>query len=272
MPGELAPRGTSVMWDQSAAATLAALLTLTNDAVLVFGEDGLVLLSNDEALRLFGVCDAGLVDTDVRMLFVPAATPEKGRGDVRESLPFALDGSTAVTRARKGDGGYLTLKVRCEELRVHPTSFVLVCHEVATGEKPDESERLVGELERANRRLAGTLRIVLGTLDSLDVATLFSRVLEEMAQTVEAWAMLAYVDEGSNYRLRGATESLGEVCVPQVLASDGPLIALATREGHSVALRVQRPTREQMRRGGVASRDVVVWRPHDLALLRGLAS
>ena len=184
MSEELAQHGMAVSWDQGAAATLAALLSLTSDAVLVFGEDGKVLLSNDEALRLLCAPDTGLVDTDIRTLFVPPATPEAERGDVRKALPFALDGSAAITRARTNEGDSLTLKVRCEELRVLPVSYVLVCHEVNLANEPDEHERLVAELERSNRRLAGTMRIVLGTLDSLDVGTLFSRVLEEMAQTV----------------------------------------------------------------------------------------
>ena len=37
----------------------------------------------------------------------------------------------------------------------------------------EEHERVVDELRRANRRLSGTLHIVLDTLDSQNVATLF---------------------------------------------------------------------------------------------------
>ena len=47
----------------------------------------------------------------------------------------------------------------------------------------EEHQRVVDELRRANRRLAGTLQIVLGTLDSGDVGTLFSRVSMLVRQT-----------------------------------------------------------------------------------------
>ena len=77
----------------------------------------------------------------------------------------------------------------------------------------EEHERVVDELRRANRRLSGTLHIVLDTLDSQNVATLFSRVLEEITETMDAWGTLVYLAESDGYHLRGASESLDHVSI-----------------------------------------------------------
>ncbi len=121
----------------------------------------------------------------------------------------------------------------------------------------EEHERVVDELQRANRRLSGTLKIVLGTLDSENVATLFSRVLEQITETVDAWGTVVYLAEADGYHLRGMSASLLGARVVRYMPFERTLDALATHVGHTLRLRVQAPDREELRRGRLSTREVL---------------
>ena len=258
MSEEIVPNGVASLGERGIAASFAALLSVTTDAVLIFDGNGSVLLANEEASRVFGTRSEGLVGTDVRLLFVPAATVDACEGPVTESLPFALDGSTTSISLPAGGTSSGVLFVRCMPLRLSFAAYLLVAH-CGGGETGDgERERLFEELSRSNRRLSGTLRIVLGTLDSLDVGTLFSRVLEEITETMDAWATLAYVAESTGYRVRGKTKALEDAPLPAFMPNNHQLVELAAREGSAVRLRVAPPTREELRRGDLATRSVVL--------------
>ncbi|MBR3223868.1 MAG: SpoIIE family protein phosphatase [Atopobiaceae bacterium] len=239
-------------------AMLASLLALTSDAVLVFNESGRILLANEEAERVFRALSGSLTTQNVRMLFPPTATSTMPDASLEESLPFLLDGSSNTLICETHDGRHVRMQVRCERMHTETAAYML-CARVLIGEdgKQDGDERLLDELSRANRRLSGTLGIVLGTLDSLDVGTLFNRILDEITETMDAWATLAYVAEHDGYRLRGTTESLGNAPVPSFVGYDDPLAQLASARGSSARMQVVAPTRKDLRQGALRERTVI---------------
>lgn len=255
--GELAQSGMAGMGERGKASALATLLALTSDAVVIFDGEGRIRMANEEAERLFRMLPGSLAESDVRLLFVPVATMETTRGSMDESLPFPLDGTTTLLTCEGSRREHLRVYVRCERLSAPIESYLLVAHEVDSQRSQGADERLVEELSRANRRLSGTLGIVLGTLDSLDVGTLFTRILEEIATTMDAWAALAYVADPDGYRLRGFTDSLEGVSVPTFVSFDDPLADLVVREGKSLRMHVRPLTRDELRRGAVQEREVV---------------
>ncbi len=256
---ELARWGMGALGDEAFASTLASLLALTYDAVVLFDDRGTVLLANDEAQRLLRADEGQLVGSNVRLLFVPAATVDALEGPLPGALPFPLDGSTTPLTCQSVDHTSLDLLVRCAPVRMSGVqAYLLVARPNGTAPGGENRERLVDELYRANRRLSGTLKIVLGTLDSLDVGTLFSRVLDEITQTMDAWATLAYVDESNGYRLRGQTSTVGGAPIPAFMAHGSPLVDLASRVGHAAFVRVMPPSRDDLRRGSMDTRMVVV--------------
>ena len=87
-------------------------------------------------------------------------------------------------------------------------------------------DELVEELTEANRRLSGTLRVVLGTLDAPDVPTLFSRVLEALRDTVDATGAVLYLAEAEGFRLQGASASLEGERIPAFLPHSPELRAV----------------------------------------------
>ena len=237
---------------------LASLLSLTSDAVLVFNEDGRILLANEEAERVFRVLPGSLTTQNVRMLFPPTVSSTMPDATLEEPLPFLLDGSSNSLICEMRDGRHVPMQVRCERMHAESAAYVLCARAFTGGDaRQDGDERLLDELSRANRRLSGTLGIVLGTLDSLDVGTLFTRILDEITETMDAWATLAYVAEHDGYRLRGATESLGNAPVPAFVEYDNPLAKLASAKGSSARMQVVAPSRKDLRQGPLRERTVV---------------
>ncbi len=258
MTNKITRKGVAGLEKRGEASVLVTLLSLTSDAVLLFDGNGTILLANEEAERTFRAMPGSLLERNVRMVFPPAATMEQAEGPIADSLPFALDGSSKIITCETSSHAHLRICVRCERVALAEETYLLTAHAVGDeGDMAGENERLVEELSRANRRLSGTLGIVLETLDSLDVGTLFSRILDEIAQTMDAWATLAYMAEQDGYRLRGATESLGDAPVPLCLAYDHALAEAVSRAGRSLCLRVQPPSREELRQGEVVHRTVI---------------
>lgn len=255
---DLVPWGAGELGEQAIAASFATLLATTYDAVMVLDASGWILLANDEAQELFRSEGVSLVGTNVRLVFPPAATVPAMKGPLEDSLPFGLDGSTTPVTCETKNHEHLGLLVRCSPVQVATTRvYVLVAHRGGDEPAAIKRDRLVEDLSRANKRLSGTLKIVLGTLDSLDVGTLFSRVLDQLTETMDAWATFAYVSETSGFRLRGQTESVGDAFVPVFLAQGSTLVDLASRVGQAACYRVSAPSRDDLRRGSASMREVV---------------
>ena len=250
---------------------LSTWLSLTSDAALAFDATGTILLANDEAQRVFAaptVSASGLVGLNMRQLLPPTASP--AQEDLAPlDLPFPSDGSSARIMRSAADGQPLTLSVRCERIAAATDTYLLVAHPDDTASATSrEHERLVEELSRANRRLAGTLDIVLGTLDSPSVGTLFERVLEKLCQTMDASGSLVYLYERGGFHLQGTSRSLADAAVPRFLPRKRQLVRLVTGSEHAVRLRVLPPESESLRRGKLSHRQVMDERTHETYRVR----
>lgn len=262
MAQELLPASDLTSSEGAQVSMLGALLAMTSDAVLVFDEDGTIIMANDAARRLFSVGRGTFIGKDVRALFGSTqrrvTEPDDG---LEASLPFTCDGVPSPVILRTAAGPVLNAICRCERTATETVSY-LMCLHAQDAHVADELEhsRLLDELSRANRRLAGTLKIVLGTLDSLDVQTLLEKILKEMTSTLDASAALAYVAEVDGYRLKGYVGDGtydADVEAPVVMSYDHPLMTLVSRRARSCCLSVNNPTREELREGALRKRSVV---------------
>ena len=249
--------------EYGADGTLSALLALTGDAVVCFDETGTILLANDEALRLLAPVDVlhaprALVGADVRLLFPPAVGVVPDAPFSPSALPLPLDGSTTRLLRTDGAGHVIPLVARCTRVGAPEGLYLLVARPDASAMAADsERERLVDELSRANRRLSGTLDIVLGTLDSPSVSTLFERVLEELRTTMDATGTTVYLNERDGFHLRGTSASLDGAHVPRFLPRGNGLIAAISSSEHTLRLRVLPPDTDSLRKGRLSSRLVM---------------
>ena len=253
----------------SLIGTLSRLLQLTCEAVLVFDGAGRILLANDEAAELFGA-DPGLVGSDVRLLFPASEQAEVPGGPFSpDDLAFPLDGSMAQVLALGAGGRSVPVRVRCDAVNAPGETYLLV----ALAAEPDvrvdrEGARALDDLRRANHRLSGTLKIVLDTIDSTDIADLFGRVLEELTQTMEADGTIVYLAESDGFHLRGLSSGLAGDKVARFMPFGRSVERLALREGSAVRLRVCAPTGEALRQGRLTTREVVNEDTHEVLRMR----
>lgn len=119
-----------------------------------------------------------------------------------------------------------------------------------------ELESQLAQLARANKRLSGALSIVLETLDSENVATLFDRVLDRLTSTFGADGTLVYFAATDGFHLRGATESLRAASIPGFMGFGRAIETLAAHEGHALRLKVNPPNAEALRTGTLTEREV----------------
>ena len=266
--GGLSKRRVEGIGEGSLVGTLSRLLQLTCESVLVFDGAGRVLLANDEASELFGAGEA-VVGTDVCLLFPPVGGDDALGEFSVEGLPFPVDGSLALTLCRGGSGELVPVRVRCEAVRAPGETYLLVALSADHDQRVDrEQARVLDDLRRANRRLSGTLRIVLDTIDADDVGTLFARVLEEITETMEADGTLVYLAEADGFHLRGISSGLAGERLLRFMAFDRSVERLALHEGSAVRLRVSPPTGDALRRGRLTVREVVNEDTHEILRIK----
>lgn len=227
---------------------------MTSDAVLIFDGAGRVLLANDEASELLGRGKTDMAGSDVRLYFPPALGVAPDDPFVTSSLPFALDGSSTRVMCAGGDGRLSEIVVRADRVNAPGETYLLVASPANDADAAGrEHDRLLDELQRANRRLSGTLDIVLSTIDSEDVGSLFTNVIEEITSTMEATGTLLYLAEGGGFRLHGVSSALKGAPLPRYLTFGADL----ERSTGALRLRVLEPTSADLRRGRLTSREVI---------------
>lgn len=251
--------------ERSVSGAFASLLALTGDAVLAFDGSGTILLANDEASAFFSMPRDGFVGTDVRLLFPPAVGVAPDEPFSLSSLPFATDGSARRLSCLGSDGMLVDVVVRCDRVRAPGETYLLVARADLREEAASrDHERLVEELSRANKRLSGTLRIVLGTLGAPDVSTLFSQVLNEITETMEATGTIVYLAESDGFHLRGVSDGLDTHAPARFVAYGRGIDNVIKRGGKALRFRVLPPSRESLRKGRVRTRDVVDEETHEV--------
>ena len=247
--------------DGTVAATLAQLLRLTSDAVIVFNMEGTVLLANEEAETLFVKVGSTLAGMDVRFLFTPANQENLQNPFSIDDLAFAIDGSTSMVTAPAHDGTSQVLSIRADYVGAPTQAIVLTASKLRKLSSPmQDDERMVLDLRRANKRLSGALQIVLDTLDSEDMGQLIERVLEELSETVEADGALIYLAEQDGYHLHGVTESLKSASygvIPRYFAFNSSLERLTFYSEHALRLHTMALNSENLKQGRVKKRNLV---------------
>ena len=252
----------------SLIGTLSRLLQLTSEAVLVFDGLGRVLLANDEAEQLFSGA-VELVGSDVRAYFPTGeAMPLQDVFDVSD-LPFPVDGSLASVSCRDASGQLVSVRVRCDTVNAPGETYLLVAHASERESRADrEYDRELQDLRRANHRLSGTIKIVLDTIDSSDLASLFERLLEELTETMEADGTIVYLAESDGFHLRGLSSGLAGEKIARFMPYGRSVERIAVRAGRAVRLRVCAPSGDDLRHGKLTTREVVDEDTHEVTRMR----
>ena len=171
---------------------VARLVEVTSDAVAICDEDGSVRHVNRQFLALRKSGRAQLVGTDIKDLLYSTEF-ERSTG---HQMPFSADGEENTLMLKLPDGSFIPVRVRAVKLGEGGQGgapghrYVVAIRSLEEQYAHDrKTQRLLSELQAANKRLSGTLSVIMSTVGSSDMATLLDTVLNRMTETLDAIEM-----------------------------------------------------------------------------------
>ena len=221
---------------------MTRLCELTGDAVAVCTPDGTICDVNDRFSMFGGMSETTLCGTDIKdLLFSLSFERSAGHG-----LPFATDGTEAALMLKLPDGSFIPVSVRAGRLEgnepegpLPPGSdhiIVVISSEEERQSHDRERKRLLDELSASNRRLSGTLSVIMSTMGSESLPELLQTVLDELSVTLDAKGSAIYFAENGGFMLRGISASLEEAYVPSFVPYGAGVPTQVVREGRSLRL------------------------------------
>lgn len=271
----LVPANTMSVGRGAVSGAYATLMQLTTDAVLIFDCVGRVLACNAQASQLSGYTQEALLSKGVTELFYRPERPgsattnsstDAGSAAVGNAaastapgeFPFSVDGSLSIIWMHLAQGGAAQVSLRADRVSAPGETYLLTAKPFdVPSELEQEHDRLVDELALANRRLSGTLKIVLDTIDVANVPALFEEVLFQISETLEASGAVLFLAKNSGYRLWGTTPSLEGRRVPHYMSYRDGLAPLIARTGAAMRLHLAAPTEKNLRAGALSSRVLI---------------
>ncbi|QWT18066.1 SpoIIE family protein phosphatase [Collinsella sp. zg1085] len=196
-------------------AEVAHIVEITSDAVILCALDGTVLHVNQQTVQVLQSSRERIVGHDVKDLLFSANFERASE----HALPFSIDGADNTQMLKLSDGSFIPVRVRA--LPLTPARFALgerrhkrilvVLKSLETELAHDrKTKRLLARLSSANKRLSGTLDIIMATAGSKDVTELIDTVLNRLVDTLDADGATIYFAEAGGFKLRGTSQQLIE--------------------------------------------------------------
>lgn len=199
---------------------LARLVEVTSDAVAICDADGTVRHVNRQFLQLRKADREQIVGADIKDLLFSAEF-ERTSG---HRMPFTSDGGENTLMLKLLDGSFIPVLARSVELSSDAGDeepghrYVVAIRSLEERYAYDrKTQRLLSELQAANKRLSGTLSVIMSTVGSSDMTTLLDTVLNRMAETLDASGTTIYFAEGGGFKLRGVSGGLSGQYVPDFI-------------------------------------------------------
>ena len=243
-------------------AEVARLVEVTSDAVALCASDGTILHVNRQLLMLAGCTREELVGTDAKDLLF-TTTFERA---TTHGLPFPLDGADTTLMLKLADGSFIPVLARALPIDGHgaecqgeegaavgggdsgatspaPVRAIVAVRSLEEDYARDrQTQRLLSELQAANRRLSGTLSVIMATVGSDDMPTLLDTVLNQMAETLDAAGTTIYFSESGGFKLRGVSKGLVDAFVPEFIPYGAGVPTYVLREQRACRLSIVPPT------------------------------
>lgn len=251
--------------DLSASVRAQAFFDLsehTSNAVILFDGKGQILAANSPAEHLFCTEAEHLTSHTIQSIFAS----EKGASESAATLPAPVP-PLDVLSFFPGDEQLVSpgrVTVVCPDKEGKERELSVVCTRLVSNtcahhtplSKVDEScglylligrcldpdqymsanyNHVLGELGRANKRLAGTLQIVLRSLDAKDTNTLLARVLALISETMDATSSLCYLHEDNMLHLAGAYPSAADADGAAGVSAGAPSVDTASADTASAS-------------------------------------
>lgn len=213
---------------------ISQLAELTSDCLAVCDAQGTIFDANSRLARLMGLKRHWIIGCDIKD-FLFSARFERA---TEHQLPFSTDGADTRLMLKLADGSFVPVLVRASLIEPQRKGHILVVLEnlEAVYARDREHERLMEELETANRRLSGTLAVIMETVGAEDLPTLVQAVLNQLAEALDAKGAAIYLSEGGGFRLRGISDGLVGERVPTFVPYGAGVPTLVVRESRPVRL------------------------------------
>ena len=141
-------------------------------------------------------------------------------------MPFTLDTRDCSLMLKLPDGSFVPVNVRALKIghellpldarRAGRILVVIKSMEEQTAHDR-QTQRLLSELQAANKRLSGTLSVILSAVGSKDLPTLLDTVLNKLSAALDAGGSTIYIAENGGFKLRGFSKSLANCYVPDFI-------------------------------------------------------
>ena len=207
---------------------IAQLVELTSDAIAVCGMDGAIGHINHRLQELIGRDATEIMGTDIKDLMF---SERFERADAHQ-LPFPLDGDPVTLMLKLSDGSFIPIEVRAIQLskrfdevrrkifgRLKARERVLVVVRSLEEQyaRDRQVRRALTELQAANKKLSGTLSVIMSTVGADDLPSLLHAVLNRLVDALDADGTTLYFSEGGGFKLRGVSETLERSYVPEFI-------------------------------------------------------
>ena len=219
-------------------ADVAQLVEITSDAVIICELDGTILHVNNRLLGLMCEERADVIGGDVKDVLYSSAFERA----TEHRLPFETDGSENELMLKLSDGSFIPVLVRAGSV-TPPRIFgrraprVLVAlHSIEEQHSHDRQlKRALSELRVANKRLSGTLSVIMSTVGSDELPSLLDTVLNQLVGTLDASGAAIYFSESGGFKLRGVSKELLDSYLPEFLPYGAGIPTYVLRESRTAA-------------------------------------
>ncbi len=224
--------------EQNELTEIARLVEVTSDAVAICESDGSILHVNRQLLTLAHTSREHIVGTDIKdYLF---STGFERAADHR--MPFTLDATDCDLVLKLADGSFIPARVRAIDiaagtlgLKEHTRGKILVIirslEEQSAYDR--QTQRLLAELKSANKRLSGTLSVIMSAVGSKDLSSLLDAVLNKLVDALGADGSSIYVAENGGFKLRGFSKNLANSYVPDFVPYGTGIPTYVLRASHA---------------------------------------
>ena len=175
---------------------LPRLAELTSDAIIACSTDGTIYQVNSRLVALTGEEAGQLIETDVKDLLFSSSFERAAD----HKLPFSLDGKDCPLMLKLADGSFIPVLVRAmqvtppERLRKRLLKrtagkghVLLTLRSLEERYAHDrQMRRVLSELQAANKRLSGTLSVIMSTVGAENLPSLLDTVLNKLVDALDA--------------------------------------------------------------------------------------
>ncbi len=228
---------------------VSRLFEITNDAVALCKQDGTILHANVQLLDLLVCSRKSLVGCDIKDILFSMDFERSGAHE----LPFAQDGSASALQLRLAEGSFVPVEVRAGTVsgstfglgRKGDTRVLVAMRSLEERYSHDrQMQRVLTELKGANKRLAGTLSVIMAAVGAKDLPALVDTVLNKLTDALDAAGATLYFSEGGGFKLRGISEGLVSSYVPEYIPYGAGVPTYVLRRAE--ACRLQILTKEEV--------------------------